>query len=126
MMRKPKRKIKDPTLARRVRRKLSIRTRIAGTSERPRLCVVKTNKHLSVQAIDDDSSVTICSVQTYGKNAVEGAKKNREGAKQVGAKLAAGLKAKNIDTVVFDRNGYRYTGVIAIMADSIRENGIKF
>jgi len=124
-MRKQKGKIRNESEARRYRRKLSIRSRISGTTERPRICVSKSNKHLTVQVIDDASQKTLLSVQTYGKTAVAGASNNVEGAKLVGAKLAEGLKSQKIETCVFDRAGYKYHGVIAALADSIRENGIK-
>lgn len=124
-MRKPIGKIKNASLARRVRRKLSIRSKLAGVTSRPRICVSKTNKHLRVQVIDDSVSKTLFSVQTYGKSAVAPATNNKEGGKAIGNKLAEELKSKNITNVVFDRSGYTYTGVIAAIADSMRENGIK-
>lgn len=123
-MRKNAAKIKNESKAKEYRRKLSIRKKIIGTSEQPRLCVTKTNKHLRVQAIDDANSVTLFSVQTYGKGkAAEQA--NAEGAKLVGAAVASSLKSKNLAKAVFDRSGKQYTGVIKSLADSIRENGIQ-
>lgn len=124
-MRKPLGKVKNASLAKRLRRKLSIRSKINGTAERPRLCATKSNKHLRVQAIDDVTGKTILSVQTFGKNGVSGAKANREGAKLLGAKLAEELKGKNIENAVFDRSGNTYTGVLATLVDSARENGIR-
>ena len=123
-MRKPFGKTKNKELAKRLRRKLSIRSKVIGTAERPRVCVNKTNKHLVVQIIDDESSKTIFSVQTYGKNGTDG-KSNVAGAKVVGAKVAEGLKSKKLENVVFDRAGAKYTGVIAALADTMREQGIK-
>lgn len=124
-MRKKQGKIKSESLARRVRRKLSIRRKINGTTECPRLCVTKSNKNLFVQVVDDSTSKTLFSVQTFGKNAVKVAA-TKDGAKEVGAKVAGQLKEKNISSVVFDRSGNKYHGVIAALADSVRENGIKF
>ena len=124
-MRKPLGKVKNPSLAKKLRRKLSIRAKISGTAERPRLCATKTNKHLRVQVIDDVTAKTLMSVQTYGKEGVSGAKANREGAKLLGAKLAEELKGKKIESAVFDRSGSTYTGVLAVLVDTVRENGIK-
>lgn len=124
MIRKKLGKIGNESEAKRYRRKLALRKKINGTAERPRLCVLKSNKHLTVQAIDDVASKTLFSVQTYGKAAVKAAC-NVDGAKTVGATVAEKLKAANITTAVFDRNGYRYHGVVAALVDSARENGIK-
>lgn len=123
-MRKQIGKISSEKEKRKYRRKLSIRAKISGSCERPRLSVCRTNKHLSVQVIDDAASLTLFSVQTYGKNAVS-ASNNKDGAVVVGAKIAEVLKSKNISTAVFDRSGYKYTGVVAALVDSIRENGVR-
>jgi len=123
-MRKNAAKIKNETKAKEYRRKLSIRKKVIGSAESPRLCVTKTNKHLRVQAIDDVKSSTIFSVQTYGKSKVAD-HANAEGAKKVGAAVASTLKNKNLSKAVFDRSGKQYTGVIKALADSIRENGIQ-
>jgi large subunit ribosomal protein L18 len=123
-MRKPVGKIKDQKVATRTRRRLNIRSKISGTSDRPRVCVSKTNKHLRVQVIDDNAMVTIVSAQTYGKNAVSGAKKGVEGGKTLGKFVADKMKEKNISSAVFDRSGYKYFGIIANIAEGIRENGI--
>jgi large subunit ribosomal protein L18 len=123
-MRKNISKIKNETKAKEYRRKLSLRKKIIGSAEKPRLAVTKSNKHLRVQAIDDVKSVTIFSVQTYGKTkAADHA--NAEGAKIVGAQVATTLKKNNLSKAVFDRSGKQYTGVIKALADSIRENGIQ-
>ena len=123
-MRKSLRKIKNPSKAKEHRRKLSIRKKIIGTTERPRICATKTNSNLFVQVVDDSTNKTLFSVQTFGKNAV-GKTANAESAKEVGAAVAKGLGDKNIKTAVFDRNGKKYTGVIAALADSIREAGVQ-
>ena len=123
-MRKSLKKVKNEAKAKIYRRKLSIRQRIEGSAERPRICVVKTNKHLQVQIVDDSVQKTILTVQTFGKNAV-GKGSNKESAKIIGQKVAAGLKGLKIEKAVFDRNGRLYTGVLSTLADSIRENGIQ-
>lgn len=124
-MRKNIGKIKSNRLRTRVRRKLSIRSTLAGDAERPRVSVTKTNKNLFVQVVDDMSSKTLFSVQTFGKNAIPGTCSNKESAKKVGEKIGSLLKDKKIESAVFDRSGYKFTGVIAALADGIRESGIK-
>lgn len=123
-MRKNIAKIKNETKAKEYRRKLSIRKKVVGSAEKPRLAVTKSNKHLRVQIINDVDSSTLFSVQTYGKTKVAD-KCNAESAKKVGADIAANLKKKNLTKAVFDRSGKQYTGVIKALADSIRENGIQ-
>ena len=123
-MRKVLGKIKNPTKAKEYRRRLSIRKKVEGTAERPRVCVTKTNKHLRVQVIDDLTNKTIFSVQTYGKTKVADCG-NAEGAKKLGAAVAAEFKKAKVSVAVFDRSGKQYTGVIKVLADSIRENGIQ-
>ena len=123
-MRKNLSKIKNETKAKEYRRKLSIRKKIVGSADKPRLAVTKSNKHLRVQAIDDVKSATLFSIQTYGKTKVAD-HANAEGAKKVGAAVADSLKKNNLTKAVFDRSGKQYTGVIKALADSIRENGIQ-
>jgi len=123
-MRKPIGKIRSEALAKRVRRKLSIRKKITGTADRPRICVNRSNKHIRVQVINDELQKTLFSVQTFGKEAVAKTG-NKESAKLVGAKVGELLKAQNLTTAVFDRQGYQYAGVLVTLADSIREAGIK-
>jgi len=123
-MRKNAAKIKNPAKAKEYRRKLAIRKKVIGSAETPRLCVTRTNKHIRVQAIDDVKSKTLFSVQTYGKTKAADTA-NAEGAKKVGAAVAATLKKQNLSKAVFDRSGKQYTGVIKALADSIRENGIQ-
>jgi large subunit ribosomal protein L18 len=124
-MRKKLKKIKNVSLLKRYRRKLGIRAKLNGTALRPRICLNKTNRNIFVQIIDDGEGKTIFSVQTFGKNAVEGARNTVDGAKLVGKVVAQKLKEKNITQISYDRNGYMYTGVIAALADELRENGIK-
>ena len=123
-MRKNIAKLKNEKKAKEYRRKLSIRKKVVGSGDKPRLAVTKSNKHLRVQIIDDVKSVTLFSVQTYGKTKVADSC-NAEGAKKVGAEVAATLKKNNLRKAVFDRSGKKYTSVIKALADSIRENGIQ-
>ncbi len=123
-MRKRLGKIKNEALERRYRRKLSIRNKVKGTDERPRISITKTNKHLRIQVIDDDKSNTLFSVQTYGKNAV-GKAGNVSDAKLVGVEVAKKMKSLKLKLGVLDRSGFKYSGVIAALANSIRENGVQ-
>jgi large subunit ribosomal protein L18 len=123
-MRKNIAKIKVDSDKRRYRRRLSIRKKVEGSAERPRICAFRSNKHLSVQVIDDAEGKTLFVVQTYGKNGVE-AKASKEGAKVVGAAVANKLKENKVESAVFDRAGYRYTGIMATIVDTIRENGVR-
>lgn len=122
-MRKIIKKIKNENLARSFRRKLSIRKKISGTSDRPRVNISKGNKNLYVQVIDDSKGFTLASSQTFGKAKV-GTGANVESAKVLGADLASKLKSKNLLNVVFDRNGLKYCGVVEAVAQSMRDNGI--
>ena len=124
MIRKPKGKIKNKSLAKRVRRHLSLRKKMHGTEECPRVSVTKSNKNLFVQVVDDNAGKTLFSVQTFGKNSVAGASCNKEGGQKIGSRVAELLKEKKIEKAVFDRGGFKYHGVVAAIADGIRENGI--
>ncbi len=123
-MRKSLKTIKNSSKAKEYRRKLAIRKKVVGTSERPRVCATKTNSNLFVQVVNDDESKTLFSVQTFGGKAV-GTASNTDSAKLIGAEVAKRLSESNIKNAVFDRNGKKYTGVLAALADSIREGGIQ-
>jgi len=105
----------------RAKRKARVRGKISGTVALPRVSVFKSNKHIYAQAIDDIAGVTLASADGRAM----GLKANIEDAKKVATAMAEALKAKNIETVVFDRNGYLYHGVVASFADALREAGIK-
>jgi large subunit ribosomal protein L18 len=106
----------------RAQRKSRVRGKIFGTDTLPRLSVFKSNKHFYAQAIDDNAGITLASAD--GRKL--GLKANQEDVKKVAAEMAKNLASKNIDSVVFDRNGYLYHGVVASFADALREAGIKF
>ena len=95
----------------RARRHLRVRTKVSGTASRPRLCVYRSNNNLFVQVIDDTCGNTIVSASTLDKE-VKIKHSNKEAAKEVGSLIAKRAIEKNIDTVVFDRSGYIYHGVI--------------
>ena len=109
----------------RARRHLRVRTKVSGTASRPRLCVYRSNNNLFVQVIDDTCGNTIVSASTLDKE-VKVKHSNKEAAKEVGSLIAKRAIEKNIDTVVFDRSGYIYHGVIKELADAAREAGLKF
>ena len=119
----------------------SLRKRVAGTAERPRLAVFRSAKHIYAQVIDDEQKKTLVATsdQTLpkgkdaggsegkGENAVKGEKAGKKArAKLVGAAIAQKCKEKGIDKVVFDRAGYNYHGRVSALAAGAREAGLKF
>ena len=111
--------------ATRQRRHLRVRTKISGTAECPRLCVYRSNTNLYAQIIDDVAGVTIVSASTLDK-AIKTKHANKEAAKEVGTLIAKKAIEKNIKTVVFDRGGYIYHGVVKELAEAAREAGLEF
>ncbi len=109
----------------RLKRHKRVRAKISGTAARPRLCVYRSNAHISAQIIDDVAGVTLVSASTQEKD-FEGIGSNKEAARKVGAKLAEKAQAKGITEVVFDRGGYLYHGRVSELADGAREGGLKF
>ncbi len=109
----------------RTRRHLRVRTKISGTSERPRLCVYRSNSNLYAQIIDDTKGVTLVSSSTLDKD-IKTKHANKEAAKEIGASIAKKALDKNIKTVVFDRGGYIYHGVVKELAEAAREGGLEF
>ena len=107
------------------KRHLRVRKKISGTAECPRLCVFRSNTNLYAQVIDDVNNVTLTSASTLDKE-VETKKSNKEAAKEVGALVAKRALEKNIKSVVFDRGGYIYHGVVKELAESAREAGLEF
>src|SRR3989338_57886 len=106
----------------RIRLKTKIRTKIKGTGERPRLSVFRSNKFIYAQVIDDMTSKTLA--QASDVKATKGTKTER--AKDVGKMIAKVCGEIKIDKVVFDRNGFKYTGRIKLVADAARVAGLKF
>ena len=111
--------------AERIRRHIRVRTKISGTAERPRLCVYRSNKNLFVQVIDDVNGVTLAQASTLDKE-VKTKHANKEAAKEVGALVAKRAIEKNIKSVVYDRGGYVYHGVVKELAEAAREAGLEF
>jgi large subunit ribosomal protein L18 len=114
-------------LVSRLKRKNRIRKKLSGTSERPRLTVYKSLKHIYAQVVDDTTGRTLAFASSLSKELKgkdEGDKKAE--AKRVGSLIAEKCKAAKVDAVVFDRNGFPYHGRIAAVADAAREAGLKF
>ena len=109
----------------RTRRHLRIRRKLSGTSERPRLCVYRSNTNLYVQIIDDVAGNTLVSASTLDKE-IKAKHANKEAAKELGTLIAKKAADKKIETVVFDRGGYIYHGVVKELAEAAREGGLKF
>jgi large subunit ribosomal protein L18 len=119
---------KNRSAARR-RLKRSIRLRLSGTTERPRLTIYRSLRHVYAQIVDDSQGKTLVSVSDLSKDLREQfkeAKGQSAVGKIVGQLAARKALEKNIKVVVFDRNGYRYHGVVKAMADGAREGGLKF
>ena len=114
-------------IAARARRKRRVRKKVHGTAQRPRMTVFKSNKHIYVQVVDDDRGATLASASSLGgalKDAVKDLNK-KDAAAKIGEAAAAACKDANISQVVFDRNGYPYTGRVAAVANGVRAGGIE-
>ena len=112
----------------RFKRTKRVRKALKGTAQRPRMCVVKSNKHIHVQLIDDESAHTLGMAATFAKEFkdTEFSKKNKESAKQLGKHIAEIAKKQNITEVIFDRGPFKYHGILAELANAAREAGLKF
>jgi large subunit ribosomal protein L18 len=118
----------NPRTVARLKRKLRVRKRVQGSSERPRLCVFRSDKHIYAQIIDDVQGVTLVSASTVAPEfkQMELAQGKVGAAQRVGQMVANKAKSQGITRVVFDRNGYIYHGRIRALADSAREAGLEF
>jgi large subunit ribosomal protein L18 len=112
----------------REKRRARIRRKISGTPERPRLTVYKSLKHMYAQLVDDTTGKTLVSVGTTSKTLKNEVKEDDKtaAAKKVGEALAKAAKAKGIEAVVFDRNGFDYHGRVQAVAAAARDAGLKF
>ena len=108
----------------RLKRKKRIRKKVSGTSERPRLSVFRSAKHIYAQVINDESGVTLASINSYEKGS--DARANKTACTELGKKLAETCKSKNIEKVVFDKNGYAFHGRVEAFASGAREGGLQF
>ena len=120
-----KQKTRKPLVQKRHR---SIRVKLAGTAEFPRLAVYRSTKHIYAQLIDDENRVTIASASTNDKDLRDKVKVggNIEAAKAVGEAIAQKAKKAGVNNVVFDRGGFLYHGRVAALADAAREAGLMF
>jgi len=115
--------------AARMKRKKRVRTRVRGTSERPRLSVFKSARHIYAQVVDDTTARTLVDASSLSKEirpGVQGKGGNKAGAAMVGELIAKRASEKGIKAVVFDRNGFLYHGRVKILADAAREHGLEF
>jgi len=140
-----RKKIRNPKVHKRVRRHMSIRNKISGVPERPRVCVFRSNTHIYAQLIDDTAGLTLAAVSSLKIDAgslkspeadAKGDKKKKKKkaaqgkgvlqAREVGRLIAEAAKEKGVTKVAFDRGGYLYHGRVAALADAARENGLEF
>lgn len=112
----------------RQKRQVRVRRKVQGTSERPRLCIFRSAKHIYAQIIEDGSGRTLAAASTMNSGVTDGEiyKGNSVAAKAVGSAIARQALEKNITQVVFDRNGFLYHGRIKALADAAREAGLSF
>jgi large subunit ribosomal protein L18 len=112
-------------LRKRVQRKRHVRKSLSGTPGKPRMTVFKSNRYLYVQVIDDVAGATLASASSL-EESLKGFKRNLDGAAKLGEEIGKRLKEKNVAVVVFDRNGYKYHGIVKAIADGARKAGITF
>ena len=115
----------EDKIRRRAKRKVRIRAKITGSSERPRMSVFKSSKHTYIQVVDDSKGHTLAAVSNLEPDR-KALKNNVADAEKLGAAIAEELKKQNIQTVVFDRNGYIFHGIVKAVAEGARKAGIKF
>jgi len=108
-------------------RAMRVRKKVRGTAEVPRMCVVKTNKHIEVQLIDDEGHKTLCSTSTLSKEfkGTEFARKSKASAGKLGDTIAKAAASLNIKQVKFDRGQFKYHGILAELADHARNAGLQ-
>lgn len=113
----------------RIKRKKRIRRKVRGTPERPRLTVFRSARHIYAQIIDDVSGQTLASASSLEREVRDRGEEfenKTAAAGEIGKLVAKRASQKGIDTVVFDRNGYKYHGRVKAVSDSARENGLHF
>lgn len=118
---------KEPKYISRYKRKKRIRKKLSGTTERPRLTVFRSARHIYAQIIDDAKGATLVSASTLDKEFAEAKFENKtDAATNIGKAVAEKAKAKGIESVVFDRNGYIYHGRVKALSEGAREAGLNF
>src|SRR5437588_12310501 len=110
----------------RARRAHHVRKHVRGDAQKPRLCVVKTNKHIHVQLIDDEKGVTLASATTCSNEfkKTDFRKKNKETAKALGESIAKKAKTLGVEKIVFDRGPFKFHGILAEVANGARGSGL--
>ena len=116
----------SPRSAARLRRQIRVRKKVFGAPERPRLVVTRSARHVYAQVIDDSQGRTLASASTMEATLRAATGDKSDKAKQVGSLIAERAKAVGVESVVFDRAGYKYHGRIAALADGAREGGLGF
>ncbi len=119
----------NPRVKARIRRRKRIRKRLAGTPERPRLSVFRSNKHIYAQIIDDDRGVTLAAASSLSpevRQKIADLKGKITVAQEVGRLVAVRAKNKGVTKVAFDRGGYKYHGRVKALAEGAREGGLDF
>ena len=110
--------------AKRLKRRRRVRSKVQGSAARPRISVFRSNRGIFAQLIDDDAGVTLASVQ-WTEDSLKSLKP-MEQAKRAGELVAERAKAAGVESVIFDRGGYRYHGRVKALADGAREGGLSF
>ena len=110
--------------SKRIQRHKRLRTKIRGTLDRPRLSIFRSNRHISVQLVDDVAGLTLASTQDT--NTTTDGKKPQEVAFVIGEEIAKKAQEKKITKVVFDRAGHRYHGRVKALAEGARKGGLEF
>ncbi len=112
----------------RTRRKFRVRKRVRGSAERPRLCVTRTLKNISVQLIDDEAGKTLASASSLDKGLAKSITNggNKAAAEAIGKAIAERATAAGVKAVCFDRGPYKYHGRVAALADAARAGGLEF
>ena len=118
--------VKGSSQVARVRRHFRVRKKVVGSSERPRLVVSRSTRHLFAQIVDDSKQITLASASTMEADLRQDSGDKTKKARKVGQLLADRAKAKGISAVVFDRGGNRFHGRVAALAEGARENGLDF
>ncbi len=118
-------KATDHKVVLRRRRHSRVRRRIAGTAERPRLAVFRSNKHITAQVIDDSTGRTLAAASTVEGDLRDKPTGNVDAARAVGTRVAERATAAGVTTVVFDRGGFAYHGRVAALADAARAAGLE-
>ena len=122
-------KLASQRLQSRIARHVRVRNKISGTSERPRLCVRRSLKHIYAQLVDDTTGKSLAQVSSTSKEVLEklsDESTKTDASKAIGEIIAAKAKEQGINTVVFDRGGYLYHGRVKAVADAARTAGLEF